>query len=218
MKLDICIPEDNEEELIDRAKQLGYEGLVFLYSPQELEEIESEDFTVFTGILVDSKDVSGLKKKDFSEADLVVAEGDGTESTNRKILSDKRIDLTINLSHLKGKEHTHYRKSTLNQVLAKMARDNNMSYSISFARILKEESRRVKLLGRLMQNVKIFQKFKVPLLIHSFATCPKEMRNYDDLKSVAKVLGVKRLSSLYEIIRKKADSNFIREGLKKVKK
>ena len=68
-----------------------------------------------------------------------------------------------------------------------------------------------------MQNVKIFQKFKVPIYIASFATNKYELRNYHDLVSLANILGVKKLSDLGELIKKKTDPNFITEGIKIIK-
>ncbi|UCD03814.1 MAG: hypothetical protein JSW73_04720 [Candidatus Woesearchaeota archaeon] len=213
MKLyDICIPKNNEKELIEIAKELGYSGIVFLYPPKKTKEVKSGDFEVYTGLLVKGKNISKIKKKDLGE-NIIVAQGDGSEEVNRAILSNKNVDIIIDVSSAKGKEHTHYRKSTLNQVLAKQALKSKITYAINFNRILNEKER-IKLIGRVKQNIQIFQKSKVTIIICSFATNKNELRNYSDLVSFARTLGAKKVNPVEEIIRKKIDPNFISEGVR----
>ena len=216
MKLyDICIPKNNEKEIIEVAKELGFSAVVFLYPPKKVKEIKSGDFEVYTGIIIKGKNLSRIKKKDLGD-NIVVAQGDGTEEVNKAILSNSNVDFIIDISSVKGKEHTHYRKSTLNQVLAKQALKSNIAYAVNFNRILNEKER-IKLIGRIKQNIKIFQKFRVPITISSFATNTNELRNHSDLVSLAKTLGAKKVNSVEEIIKKKIDPNFISEGIKVIK-
>ena len=217
MKLyDICIPQNNEKEIVKLAKDLGYSGAIFLYPLNKLKEVKAKDFEVFTSTLIEGKRISQIRKKDLKKVEFVVAKGDGEESTIKAILSNRNVDFIIDISSVKGREHTHYRKSTLNQVLAKKALVSKIGYIINFNRLLNEE-KKVKLMGRIMQNIKIFQKFKVPILISSFATNKYELRNYDNLVSLARFMGVKKVASLEEYISKKKDPNFITEGVKIIK-
>lgn len=215
MKLyDICIPKNNEKEIIEVAKELGYSGVIFLYLPKKVKEIKSGELEVYTGLIIKGKNLSRIKKKDLDK-NIVVAQGDGSEEVNKAILSNKNVDIVIDISSVKGREHTHYRKSTLNQVLAKLALKSKIAYAVNFNRILNEKER-IKLIGRVKQNIKIFQQLKVQVMISSFATNKNELRNYSDLVSFARTLGAKKVSPLEEIIKKKIDPNFISEGIKMI--
>lgn len=212
-KYDICIPKNNEKKLIKVAKELEYDGLIFLYSLKDLKRVKSKNFEVYTGLLIKNKEISKIKKKELSKADFVFAEADGEETTIRAILSNRNVDFIYNISSIRGREHTHYRKSTLNQVLAKLALENNISYFVNFNRLLNEKNR-IKLMGRVSQNIKIFQKFKVPILIGSFAESELDLRKYADLVSFARYLGAKKIDSLEEFIIDRKDPNFIKKGLR----
>lgn len=212
-KYDICIPKNNEKELIKSAKELEYNGLIFLYKFKDFKKINFKDFEIYTGLLIEGKEIFKIKKRDLKMGDFLFAEADGEESTVKAILSNKNIDFIFNLSSNTGRDHTHYRKSTLNQVLAKLALENDVAYIVNFNRFLNEENR-IKLMGRISQNIKIFDKFRVPILIGSFAKNKYELRNYSDLISLLRYLNVKKPEELERFICERKDPKFIKKGLK----
>ena len=64
------------------------------------------------------------KLKKYDKPVLII--GSATdEKLLRKILENKKIYGFTNVEHESGKDHTHYRRSNMNQVLAKIAYDKN---------------------------------------------------------------------------------------------
>jgi len=89
------------------------------------------------------------------------------------------------------KDHTHYRRSGLNQVLCKIATKKNVRITFSFASILgATREKRALILGRIMQNIRLCQKYKTPMKIASFATEPYQMRSPHDLAAFFSQLGM----------------------------
>ena len=117
-----------------------------------------------------------------------ISVSDGSEKNNRALL-EKGVKYITGLSTDEGKEHTHYRRSGVNQVLAKLAKEHGTTYIINFARILNSENRAL-LIGRIMQNVRIFKKYKVPIKVCSLAKVASELRSESDLEAFGRVLGV----------------------------
>ncbi len=190
---DLVIPKDNEAELIKRAKQLAIPSLIFLKSFKTVAEIKQYAELVNPhkiGLLVEvknQKDLEGLKKL-AQYVDLVVASSNSSEDANRAIFESKRVNLVINISSSSGTDHTHYRRSGVNQVLVKLAKENNIAYAVDFSHVLNSRNRPV-LLGREMQNIRVFKKYKVPVEIYSLASLPDDMRNLNDLGAFLRVLG-----------------------------
>ena len=83
----------------------------------------------------------------------------------------------------------------MNQVLAKIAYDKNKTYYVNFARVLYSQ-KRSKLIGRMLQNIKFMNKYRVNISIGSFARDEKGFRLYDNLESFAKVLKARKLKAI----------------------
>jgi len=83
----------------------------------------------------------------------------------------------------------HQRDSGLNHVLCKLANKNKIAIGINFSDLLKEKhlSKRI---GRIMQNIKLCRKFKVNLVLASFAKDKHEQRNPKDLEIFAQTIGM----------------------------
>ena len=84
---------------------------------------------------------------------------------NRKVLEMKKVN-TLILSHKNKKDKLKERDSGLNQVLCKLARDNNITLALDFTEILIENKlEKAKMLARLKQNIKLIKKFKNNLAV-----------------------------------------------------
>jgi RNase P/RNase MRP subunit p30 len=227
----ICLPKNNETELVEIGKEFGYESFIFLYelkSKKNLIEIKTKlakslDVNYKVGIFFKPQNVSEIEKFNkalFIEADFICAEAH-EEKLVRAIVSQLKIDMIVNIATSSGKDATHYRRSGVNQVIAKLAKSNKLIYGVSFSNIL-SDSKRYRLLGRIMQNQRIFSKFKVPVEINCFAKNRWEIRSKDDLYSFAKVLKVKTLKKdfgekIKQYIRKKSNyrtRKLVRPGVK----
>lgn len=149
-------------------------------------------------------DFKQLKKLPSSET-LVIGSAQN-EKLIRSILENKQIDAFTNIESSGGREHTHYRRSNVNQVLAKIAAENGKTYIINFSRILNtSHEKRSKLLGRIIQNLKIFEKYNVPIAIASFSKDIHGLRNYDQLSAFARVLGASRVVKVEKLLKDKLD-------------
>jgi len=114
----------------------------------------------------------------------------GNEGLNRKIVENKSTDILLD-PEPKGKDALHYRHSGLNQVICKLANKNKVAIAFSFSRILKaDEKERIRLFGKIMQNIRFCRKYKVKMILASFALDKYEMRNAQDLRSFALVIGM----------------------------
>ncbi|MBS3065257.1 MAG: hypothetical protein J4451_02020 [DPANN group archaeon] len=232
-KIDICLPDGNELELYARARELGYTTLVFLYNfksrgeilkkKQQLENLES----VYVGTYLEVNSPRDLRNLDklYLDSDLICAIAQKEELV-RQCVENQRIDFVFEITTGVGKEHTHYRNSNMTSIISGIMKRNNCSYALSFSHILNVEGQmRAKLLGRMMQNVRLLRR-KVPIIIASFARYETEMRLPENLAAISRVLGLNSPQSksaigynTYQLIQnkiKRRDKNFIRPGVKVV--
>lgn len=111
------------------------------------------------------------------------------KENNRKLLENKKLDILVSPEKTRKKDFIHHRNSGLNHVLCKLAKKNNIAIGISFNDILKSKERD-KLIGRIMQNIRLCRKYKVKMVLASFATNKFEMRDAHDLMSFGICLGM----------------------------
>ena len=80
---------------------------------------------------------------------------------NRKMLESRETGVLI-LGHKPRKERLKQRESGLNQVLCKIARDNNIILAFDMKEITQEKDKktRAEILSRMLQNIKLIRKFK----------------------------------------------------------
>jgi len=189
MPSDIVLPKGNEEEFIDRAIKLNFSKLYFLYEfdsgiKEKVEEVEKlkRKIDVKCMVLARKKDVE--KARRYGKV-ILKAGGD-----NRVLLSKKRV-IIYGLELSKRDDFIYYRNSGLDQILCRLANKNNNIVCFSFNEILKREGyERARLIGRIMQNIKLCRKYKVKIIIGSFANDVYEMRNYKDLLSFFQLIGM----------------------------
>ena len=131
------------------------------------------------------------KELGFSKLlNLKVKEG-GSEDQNRKYTSDKQNDVLMNPELKSIGDKVHYRKSGLNQVLAKLAKQNDVAIGFGFSFILNLEGVQLgQMIGRMKQNVRICRKSKTKMVVCSYANNVKEMRGAKDLLAFANVIGM----------------------------
>jgi RNase P/RNase MRP subunit p30 len=102
---------------------------------------------------------------------------------NRKILENKKVSVLI-LSHINKKDKLKERDSGLNQVLCKLARENGITLAIDMKELVIEDKKeKAKILGRIIQNLKLIKKFKNKLEI---LNKPEDKLN---LQALLRVLG-----------------------------
>jgi len=204
----------NERELARRAAELNHQRVIFLKelnSHKEVIQYASTlknlnlpvDFGV--GLLVKPtkrKDLDKIKNL-HGAVEVVVVMSDGSEQVNRAVVETSRIDYVFNLASATGRDHTHYRRGGVNQVIAKLMVENGMKYGLSFSRFLSEKQRRIKdsasipsgiqgrrirLLGRWIFNAKVFRKYNVPVEVFSMASEVWDVRSPDALGAFGRIV------------------------------
>ena len=112
-----------------------------------------------------------------------------SEENNRKSVENKQVDILIAPERAGKKDRFTQRDSGLNHVLCVLARENDVAIGFSFSDLLNSSHRYI-LLGRMLQNVRLCRKYKVRMVVASFAKDPWEMRSAHDLLAFALVLGM----------------------------
>lgn len=168
--IDVAFPEDksNFKEFEELSKKLGYKEILFL-SQNKTEDI----------ILADSKTISQFKSKK-----IVFAKG-SRENIERgaHVLFDFEIE--------DRQDFLHHRASGLNQVLCNLMKKNGSFLAFNFSSILNADStKQAVILGRMQQNIKLCRKYKIPMLVFSFAEYYFQLRSSVDLRSFFLELGM----------------------------
>lgn len=180
---DIVFPKDNEKKLINIAIRLGYSRLYLIYDHEDEKKIKNDNIEIKTGVKADLKNINKFRKADF-----VLME---SSEKLRHMIEKNKPDIIYNIELVGKKDFMHHRNSGLNQVLCRLANKNKVKFGINFNNLIKNTKlSKEKIIGRLKQNIKLCRKFKVKLIIGSFATTPYEMRNPRDLLSLGITLGM----------------------------
>jgi len=85
----------------------------------------------------------------------------------------------------------------MNQVIAKMIKENGKVYILDFKYLLNSKNRG-KLIGRILQNTKFLNKYRCKTGIATFAESVYGTRLEDNLEALGRVLGMKRLAKFEE--------------------
>jgi RNase P/RNase MRP subunit p30 len=172
--MQIVFPDKNEGEFIEIATRLGINELVFVYKLKDFVRKEFDTgVEVKFGILAKSNEILKAKNK----ADIVLYEC-GEDA--RHVIEKFKPDIVFNLENSSRKDFIHHRNSGMNHIIAKLMCEKKVKLGVSFANLLKSSKRDV-LIGRIKQNIKLCKKYKVDVIVSSFAKdvyglrCEKEI-------------------------------------------
>ena len=113
------------------------------------------------------------------------------KENNRGLFESKNTRMIYNLEDTGTREFMHHRNSGLNQVLCKLARDNDITIVFSLALVLSKNRREASMImGRMMQNVRFCRKYGVGMRLASMAKDPYEMRAPKDMMSFGVCIGM----------------------------
>ncbi|MDD5588405.1 MAG: RNase P subunit p30 family protein [Candidatus Nanoarchaeia archaeon] len=160
---DLVLIKTNKEDIIAFARTLGFSNVFF---------INKED------IITNSKNIKNKKG-------LMIVEG-GYEELNRIALSSKSVNILLN-PETKKRETVKGINSGLNHILCDLAQKHNISIGYSLDYIQNAD---VFLLKKIIQNISLCKKFKVPVLIFTLAKSKSELRSAEDLESLGISLGL----------------------------
>lgn len=112
----------------------------------------------------------------------------GNEVINRKAVETKNVNMLLD-AEPDSEDFMHFKNSGLNQVLVKLAKKNEIAIGFSVDNLLKREDK-VNMLGKIMQNVMLCNKYKIKMYIVNFIKDKNEELNSNDLKSLGLTVGI----------------------------
>ncbi|MDP3697986.1 MAG: hypothetical protein Q8R47_00210 [Nanoarchaeota archaeon] len=170
---------------------------VFMKKSVEIEKLAAElgftrvhfldtDFVVLNGktqkeLLKEIDQARNKKLKTLFKAD--------SEEMLRFALEKNGVDIIYGMENLHPKDSLHFVRGGLDQVLCAIAAEKGKIIGFSFSEILNSQNKG-KLLARMIFNIKLCKKYKVPMLFGSFTAFREEMRSAKDLQALGRILGL----------------------------
>ena len=138
-------------------------------------------------VLIQEENFDKIRKKIKDSKGKTIVFSSNNDVLNRKVLEKEQINtLLLNLSN--KKDRLKQRDSGLNQVLAKIAKKNNIKIGINLDEIINSKGKsKSEILGRIKQNIKLCNKNKLKM---KFISLKKNERDIYDLKALGLVLGM----------------------------
>ena len=188
MYTDIVVPNHDEGEFIEISSKLGIKKLYFLYDFENHNKLESIDnknnIELRTGFIVNQKNMN--KALQYSKL-LAVKSSD----KDRYFIESKKIKLIYGFEDVNRKDYLHQRASGLNHILCELANKNNIMIGFSYSSLFnKNPETSALIMGRMMQNIALCQKYKVKTAIGSFSQNPFEIKAHHDVASLFSMLGM----------------------------
>jgi hypothetical protein len=175
---DVVMPNKNEESFIDMAIALDYKEMVFLTTDINY-EYRSDRMKIRKAYLLKNPMEIQKARRKF---DFIFA------NAERRFFESK-VDYIINAELTAGKDSFHYRRTSLNQVHAKLAKDNRIAIVYSFDNILNVGNRqRLQTLGRMIQNAIISRKYSLKMASFSVAKSPMRIKSRNILDAFLRLL------------------------------
>ena len=149
------------------------------------------DIVLNKNLIKYSKDFGFSRIYDIKELKSVEGKSDGI---NRGAFENKNTDIVYSIEKFRGKDKLHYKDAGLNQVLCKLAKKNRIKIGFCFSDVLSlDNEKRAIILGKMMQNIRLCNKYKVDMVIGSFAKDKYGLRNSKDLVAFGRLLGMKKI-------------------------
>ena len=110
-----------------------------------------------------------------------------SEDMLRFIVEKTHVDIVMGMEQICEKDSLHFVRGGLDQILCTFAKKTNKTFGFSFADILNSPNR-PRIIRRIMFNLSLCQKYKIPVLFNNFSTDISEMRAAKDLAALERVL------------------------------
>ncbi len=163
----------------EEAKNLNPEPEAVLKKTEKHQKKKKNSIKIISALFVEQKDFSRIPKLE-KEYEIIMARG------SRQAFESKQVKLIVPDTDY-PKDHTHYRNSGIDQILAKIAKQKNKTIIFDFSELLNSSKKQL-VLGRWMQNARILKKYKVCFEICSLASQPTELKTAQDLKAMKREL------------------------------
>jgi hypothetical protein len=176
---DVVIPNNNEQQLIDRAIKLGYSELVLLTRDINY-KYENSLFKIRKAYLLKNTSELQRARKMFDFVFAIAERG----------FFEQEVDFIIKAELSDRRDSFHYRSTSLNQVHAKLTKEKDSCIVFNFDILLNSDNRtRQLLLGRMFQNAALVKKYRLKSAVFTLASTPEGMRSRTILDALGNVLG-----------------------------
>ncbi len=193
MFTDIVFPNMNEPEFVKIASKLGYDKLYFIYDfevfnpgiKKKLDIVENnEDINIEIGFILNQKN----SRTTIKGSKLLVAK---SSDKDRFLIETKKVNMIYGFEELQKRDHMHQRASGLNQTICELAGKNAVAIGIAYGSLINKNAQDGPLLiGRIIQNIMMCQKYKVKLVVGSLTNNPYAMRAPHEIMSFLSLLGM----------------------------
>ena len=140
--------------------------------------------------VIEEINLDKLRKKINQDKGLIIVRGIN-DKVNRASLENKKVKILLSPEYGRKNDSLHFRNSGLNQVLCKLAKKNNIAIGFNLSDILNNDKlAKINIVGKMMQNVRLCRKYKVRMIVGSFAKDKYELRSIDSLKAFASCIGM----------------------------
>jgi RNase P/RNase MRP subunit p30 len=137
-------------------------------------------------ILIEESNFDKARKQIKENLGKIIIFSSEDDELNRKILEKEKINVLL-LNQEKRKDFQKQRNSGFNQVLAKIAKKNNITVGINLDELIKAEGKKKsEVIARVRQNIKICNKNRVKMKFIG-KTCKRSLQ---DIQALALVLGM----------------------------
>jgi RNase P/RNase MRP subunit p30 len=164
--------------------------IIFIKEISKLDDINKRESESYEAVLLKTNNPELLRRmidKAANYFDIYVL--GVSDRINRVALEHKKVRALVSPEFERAFDYTHYRNSGLNQVLCKIARDNNKIIIENFSEFLKKEKKdRAILLGRILQNSMLCKKYNVKFLVSVFAKNEQDFIACQKLEEFKKIL------------------------------
>lgn len=120
----------------------------------------------------------------------------GSEERHLQAVRNHRTLLLLSSELVKEKDRLHFRTSGLTHQILQLAYKNDVAIGFCFSLLLdRKGAERAMILGRMMQNVRLCRKYKVRMVLCSFAKNVYGLKSASDLQAFGRVLGMTPLEA-----------------------
>ena len=191
---DIALPKNNEDEFVELAAKLGIKKICFLYdfdehscenTQKKLISIGNKsNLSIEAGFIVTQKNIGQASM----QSKLLAVK---SSSKDRFFIESKKIRIVYGFEEIFKRDTLHQRASGLNHIVCELCRKNGVAIGLPYGSLLNKNSQTSALLmGRLIQNISLCQKYNVKLLIGSFSDKPFDIRSPYDIISLLSLFGM----------------------------
>ncbi len=115
----------------------------------------------------------------------------GDEDAHLRAVRNSHVRVLLCPELVKGRDHLHWRNAGLTSQILQLAQKHGIAIGFCFSSVLEREGvERSQVLGRMMQNVRLCRKYRVGMVLCSFACDIYGLRSASDLQSFGRILGM----------------------------